>query len=562
MLRTVSQKFDALLVSPRLPILLSLLALVLGLPSLWGGLQFDDYLLEQSVLNAPDVESAIHDAFIFMDGNPANAQAKMDVGIYPWFSLPDGKVAFWRPLGALTHWLDFHLWPNLPALMHAQNIFWFSLGVLLVSLLYRDLLPAPAAGLAALLFAVDDAHGYGVGWISNRNALMAFAFGALSLLLFVRFDRTRRFKFLLGSVIFFALSILSAETGIAVIGYLAAFVFFVGVSSPRKWLTLLPYLLVIATWTYFYRLQDFGGWGAAYVDPLREPMAFLHSVSERAPVLWLGLLAYPPAELHPFVVDPLLNFAWIGVGSILAVCFLFLTFPVVRRDRNLQFLLAGAGLATLPVCSSLPANRLLFFIGLGAMAVMASWLLALGQPGVLKKGVWFVHLGLAALLLPWMSYSPKLFGNIETPILDAPIRPTVVIVSAPSAFHADYFGLIRRRYGVESPERVWNLAAGLSSVEIVRQNANTLIVTARDGLISGFDAVFRGEAHPMFEGETVSLNGLQVTVRALTRDGRPSAVEFRFDAPLESPDIQWLVWTPAGLVEWRVPRVGESVVAP
>jgi hypothetical protein len=562
MSRSVSRLFSSLLVSPRLPFILGLLAILLTLPSLWVGLQFDDYLLEQSVFRAPDLNSVIHDLFIFMDGDPSHAQASMDAGIYPWFSLSDGKVAFWRPLSALTHWLDFTFWPNFPMLMHAQNILWFAFDILLVTLLYRELLPTPVAGLAALLFAVNDAHGYAVGWISNRNALMAFALGVGSLLWFHRFNQTRRSDLLFGSGVAFALSLLSAEAGTAAAGYLAAYVFFAGASSPRKWLDLIPHAFILLAWMVFYRLGDFGGWGTSYIDPLRETGPFLRAVLERAPVLWLGLLAYPPAELYPFAADPLVKFVWIFAGIALTAFFFKMVFPLVRRDRNLQFLLAGAALGTLPVCSSLPANRLLFFMELGGMAVLGTWLHEAGGLSFVKRGAWFVHLGLAVILLPLTSYSPKAFGNIEDAILAAPIQPTVVIVSAPSAFHADFFGLIRERYGAESPERVWNLGAGLSPLTVYRQDENTLIVTARDGYISGFDSVFRGRAHPMLRGETVSLNGMQVTVHAVTRDGRPSLVEFRFTEPLQSPHYQWLVWRSGRLVEWRIPNVGESVSTP
>ncbi|MBI5295927.1 MAG: hypothetical protein HY869_10655 [Chloroflexi bacterium] len=387
MARFVSIRIASLLDSPRLPLFLSLLAVLLTLPSLGVGLQFDDYLLEQTLLRAPDLGSALREAFVFMDGDPSHAQASMDAGIYPWFSLPAGKVAFWRPFSALTHWLDFHLWPNSPLLMHAQNILWFALGVWLVTLLYRDLLPAPAASLAALLFAVDDAHGYAVGWISNRNALMVFALGVGSLLWFHRFNKTRRSGLLFGSAVAFALSLLSAEAGIAAAGYLAAYVFFAGGSSPRKWLDLLPHALILFVWIYFYRLGDFGGWGTSYIDPLRETVPFLRAVLERAPVLWLGLLVYPPAELYPFAADPLVKSVWIFAGIALTVFFFKMISPLVRRDRHLQFLLAGAALATLPVCSSLPANRLLLFMGFGGMSVLAAWLYEADGLSLLQEGL-------------------------------------------------------------------------------------------------------------------------------------------------------------------------------
>lgn len=555
-------RFDSLLVSRHLPFILALLAFILTLPSLWVGLQFDDYLLEQSVRESPDAVAAMNDMFVFMDGDVQQAKERMVVGIYPWFALPEGKNAFWRPLSALTHWLDFQFFPNLPVLMHAQNVLWFALCIFFATVLYREFLPTPIAGLAALLFAVDDAHGYAVGWISNRNVLMAFAFGLLSLLLYHRSMQNavrRKMGLFIGSTACFALSIFSAETGIAVAGYLVAYVFIFHKFSKKHWLTLLPHTLVFGLWAYFYRLGGFGGWGTSYIDPIREFVPFLWAVIERAPVLWIGLFVYPPAELYPFVTNVWLKYLWVvtGIGLIVFIGMKFE--PIIRQNKNLQFLLAGAGFSILLNCSSLPANRLLFFAGFGGFAVLAAYLLDVNERSWIKRPLCFVHLYLAATLLPVMSYSPRLYGDIEPAILSAPIKPTVVIVSAPSAFHADFFSLIRTRYGGVAPDRVWYLGAGLSPMTVYRANENTLVVDAPDGYISGFDAVFRGMAHPMMEGETMNLNGLQVTVQELNRDGRPSTVIFEFDEPLHSREYQWLVWESNHLIEWQVPEIGQKI---
>ena len=47
--------------------------------------------------------------------------------------------------------------------------------------LYRRLMGATAAaGLAALFYAIDDAHGPPVAFLANRNAMMATLFGVLA----------------------------------------------------------------------------------------------------------------------------------------------------------------------------------------------------------------------------------------------------------------------------------------------------------------------------------------------------------------------------------------------
>jgi hypothetical protein len=81
-----------------------------------------------------------------------------------------------------THQLDYWLWPDSPHLMHAHSLVWLAALVAAVAWLYRQILgPTWVAGAAALLFAVDDAHGACVGFLANRNVLVAGFFGVLAL---------------------------------------------------------------------------------------------------------------------------------------------------------------------------------------------------------------------------------------------------------------------------------------------------------------------------------------------------------------------------------------------
>ena len=82
---------------------------------------------------------------------------------------------FWRPLTAATHWADYQLWPDHPALMHLQNAAWFCALVAALFGLYRRILgPGWIAALAALLYAVKAQFFGPVAWIACRNGLPGF----------------------------------------------------------------------------------------------------------------------------------------------------------------------------------------------------------------------------------------------------------------------------------------------------------------------------------------------------------------------------------------------------
>lgn len=59
-----------------------------------------------------------------------------------------------------------------------------------------------------------------------------------------------------------------------------------------------------------------------------------------------------------------------------------------------------------------------------------------------------------------------------------------------------------------------------------------------------------------------ALSDMRATVVALTDDGRPGTVEFRFATPLESAGRRWMRGAGMGLVPWTPPPVGATVVVP
>lgn len=542
---------------------LGALAILLTLPALGVGLQFDDHLLYRGLSSTPELPTALARAFVFMDGNPAHTQAQMDAGFFPWWALPEGRVAFFRPLSALTHWLDLRLWPAQPVWWHAHSLLWFGLAAAVTAALYRELLAAPAAGLAGLLYVLDDAHGYAAGWLSNRNILLAVVFGGLALLAHHRWRGRRQRWGAWLAPLSFALSLLSAEAALAGLGYFLAYALYLDPAPRRRrWLTLLPYLGVAGLWLGLYRLGGYGGWGTSYIDLTREPGQYALAVLERAPVLLAAQLAYPPAEFYPFVTA-----LWGRAGWWLAAS--LLTGWVVTRWRTspaARFWLLGMGLALLLASASLPANRLLFFAGWGAMGWLAQVLVE--QPGLprgWRAAAVGVHLGLAPLLLPIMAFSPLVLGDLAPALLSAPLAATaetVNVVSAPSAFHAQYLGVIRPAHGLSAPAGVRYLGAGLTALTLTRSDARTLIAEPEGGFITGFDAVFRGAGHPLALGEVVRLTGVRIEILALTADGRPARVAFRFEAPLEAGRQQWLAWQAGRFVPFSVPAIGATVRVP
>ena len=397
-----------------------LLGIVLTLPSLWGGWVIDDHYHRQVLLGSDRLEGILGsrlDMFRFFDGDPERTQRMMDLGIIPWWTVPDLRGAFWRPTTALTHWLDYAFWPASPALMHAHSVAWYGILIFAVAFLNRRFLGlTTVAGLSALLYAIDDAHGMPVGFLANRNAVIATVFGVLTLLLHDQWRRRRDRIGMILALLALTASLLSSESGLGTTAYLFAYAFFLerGRFQIRA-VSLLPYALLVLAWRWAWTAQGYGVSDGLsfYIDPLNSPIEFAVAVCRRLPLLLLGQWALPPSDmailLTPSAFTILLAMSIIvlfGIGWIVVTVLRIDTSSAGRSEltemhspaavpggtsaygnalelptrRILSFAAMGMFLSLLPPCATFPSDRLLLFAGLGASMLIASFLAALLNP--------------------------------------------------------------------------------------------------------------------------------------------------------------------------------------
>src|SRR5690606_24868455 len=106
-----------------------------------------------------------------------------------------------------------------------------------------------------VLYALDDVHGPTVGWIANRQAVIAAVFGLLAVLLHHRARAAphgdRRARAL--AVVAFAAGLAAGESGLGALAYLVAHALCLDPAPRRARVTALaPYALVAAAWAALY----------------------------------------------------------------------------------------------------------------------------------------------------------------------------------------------------------------------------------------------------------------------------------------------------------------------
>jgi hypothetical protein len=575
------------LASARVGVWIGLVAIVLVLPAVSVGFTADDHVLRARIGDTTAFEgfSATRwDLFVFVSGDAAQRERLLAGGTFAWWVAPDYKLAFWRPVSAATHVLDFALWPRVPAMMMIHSIAWLSIVLTFVLALARRFHAPSVAGLLLLLYALDDARGPAVGYISNRNALVMAAFGFAALYVH---DRWRRDDWRPGAVlgpVLFAVGMLAGEGTVATLGYVFAHACFV---DPGRLATrvraLVPYAVVLVVWAVAYKSLGYGSHGSGiYVEPADDPLAFLSTALERIPVLLLGQLFGPWSDFWLGYPLPVARVVY-GLAWIVLVVFAWWVTPVVRASPVARMWALGAVSACVPIAGTFPADRLLAFVGLGAMGLIAMTLHGTFAANdreaapvrririakVLAWGTVLVHLVAAPPLLAVRSRSmvtvEESLAMFDRAVPEDPsvVDRTVVVVLAPNEGLVSYFPVIRAVTQRPAPARVRLLATATSPTLVERTGARTLVVTPESGLLSTTaERMLRSRTVPFAAGDRVELPGMAAQVEAITADGRPQRVRFDFDVDLDDPSLVWLRWDVLGFVPWQPPPVGGKETLP
>ena len=585
------QRIAGVLAHPRWPWAAALLGVLLASPALGAGFQLDDHLHRFVVgLHVQgDGLGSWWDLYVAAEGDEALTRARMDQGFAPWWTVPDLRVRFLRPLSAATHYVDYAAWPERPELMHAQSLAWYAaLTVAVGALLRRWLGPTWVAGLATLIFAIDDAHGTPVSWIAQRNALIS---ATLTVLALWAHDRSRRDDWRAGAwwgPILLGLALLAAEASVAALGYLGAHALLLEPGDGEPWSrrtgrgvrALVPYVAVVVAWRVLYDGLGYGAQGSGvYLDPVHELPAFLGALPDRMAALGLSQWAWPSADAWAGQPTPWAARWWalaMGVGLVLVLV------PRARSDRGLMVAMVGAVAALVPAAVTVPDDRLLLLVGVGGSAVTAmvpavalglgphrspGWSRALA--GLASVPLLVVHLGLAPVSLTVRAGG--LGDRIEQPQRDAVASlpddavlasQDLVIVNSPPTFVSSTLWLWRWGSEQALPRRLRVLGSTFGPVIVQRPDDRTLVLQPVGGYFGDpWSALARGRGHPFAAGDEVVLDGWRVEILGVAQ-GLPTVVRVTFERSLEDPGFRWVTWQGGRFEPFAVPEIGSRVALP
>lgn len=563
------------------------IGVMLAAPALTADFTADDHLhrvIARTDPGIPGLHARPLDLFVFANGDAADMTQLRDAGLFPWWVDPELKLSFLRPLSSATHALDHALWPESAAAQLAHNVLWHALALVAAWLVFRRFIAQRwIAVLALALFAFDDARGPVVGWIANRNALVALV---VAIPVLLAHDRWRRDGWMRGRYLAplgFAVALGAGESALAILAYIAAHALWLDRGTLRdRAIALAPYLVVVVIWRVIYAYLGYGVAGSGiYLDPGADPGGFLVEAATRLPFLLLGQLALPWSDFASFypVIGAVAVMLAIALATLAAIT--LASARLLRRDASARFFATGMLLAAIPVASTFPADRLLTFTSIGAMGLLAQLIAAafrqrelLGDGRARRFAVTalvlvlvLVHLVLAPPFLVLRSRSMVAVARVlDRADGSVPFDRgrTVIIATTPSDALVGYIPITRRSRDLPCPAHLYWLATATTAVTFERLDDRTLRVTPADGFLRReIDQMTRSaRSRPFAIGERIALTGLVIEIETVTPDGRPRSVLARFATPLDDGSRTWLRWEGHAYVPYHPPAVGQRETLP
>lgn len=541
-------------------------------------LLIDDWLhvavLDGTLSHAQGVaQSGPWDLFRFDGGDPKLVQLAKESSTSPWFSHPELKLAFWRPLSSLLMALDHRLFGIWAKGYVLHSIVWYAGLCAIVTALFLRILPARIGALSAVIFAVLGTHHQSVAWSSARNSLVCACLGGAALLahLQAREGGYRWGKLL--AVGLLALALLAGEAALGIAGFFLAYELVGNRDSVKaRVLQLLPSVGVVLAWLLVYVLQGYGTHGSGeYIDPIDAPLDYLLAFPVRIGNALSVLLAGAPADIWFLAPEARTSMAILGALSALVVAaWLWSVAKSLSPDvrRHLSWLTLGMVLAVLPQLAGVLGPRSFLIPSLGSAAIVGVLVVSAFQ-----KPRFFPKVGAAVLLVShgllgvgtWIGgsaiYSKIIAGaaaNYKIMGLDAAsaANRSYVVISAAEVFSGVYAPF---QFAAEHRARVasWRILSVCECDHTLTQLTERSFEVKLDGslLDSPFAAVLRSPRQPPKVGERVELSDMAIEVLGIDDQAQPT----RFSVELKSPKLpEFWAWSDGKMQRFLLPAPGQS----
>jgi len=327
----------------RLAVLLILAGMALHAHSVGWGFLYDDFM-HQALLRYRDRFPEVCSWNLYDYGvRPEPGDSLYQAGLYPWWTAGDFRVRFLRPVASLSIMLDHALYRSWSPGYHLTNLLVFGAFLALAFRMFRTFGVSHRAALWALAFlACEDVFALPVGWIANRNALLAGTFSLASLL------AVRRYRFcgcrgaLVLAIGLFMLACGSKESGLMTLPLVGFYLLLIergkndesllqGCVRVLRCGTLWLFTAAAVLYLAAYSVAGYGTTSRLYTTLWGEPIVYLKRLVVLVPVALTGLFFGVPADM--VFTRPQAALLILGLGVPALALLLLLLRRVLRGSR-------------------------------------------------------------------------------------------------------------------------------------------------------------------------------------------------------------------------------------
>jgi hypothetical protein len=555
-------------------------SLLAGIPSLFVGFSNDD--LAQRLILEGKAPGHPQDVFSLYDFTPPSlpTPALIEQGYFPWFTAPELELRFFRPLSSLTLAFDQALFGRSALLAHVHSLLWMLALSFVAAQLYRRWFSAPAATLAAVIFAVSGVHGMPVSWLASRHTLIAATFGALALWAIVRYREDGYVRGLGVSLAALVFSLLASESGLVAVVLVASYELRSGLRRGALRAALPAalggaYVVAYAALGYGARASTF------YLSPFSTPIAYVQAALLGVPALGAELmLGVPSIAAGVGGRGALIALACVGALALGGAYLLQralggLLSPDTRR--TLAWLSLGSLIGMVALVGAPVSGRVLPLPALAAAAVMGNvlwgaWARAREQ----HAPRWWLAFGAVALFQLGVSPLSRLFMSMqfrksgldqERVAREADVGAcahggTLYLINGSDPTLALYAAVALRFHTPEKAgaEHLHVLSMAPQRQRLTRSADDTLELSVIEAprASNAFEQLFRASDNPLVPGTLIPIDRLAVHVDE-SSGGLFTRARFQVPRDLDPTRDCLLAWRNQRLENVPLPRIGESI---
>lgn len=544
-----------------------LVALLLCASALLLDFYNDDWLVRVVVQGrAPGSDPHPLRLYEFMASEP-QVRRYIHEGMLPWWSDPQLKIRFFRPLSSLLMWVDHRVLVT-PLLAHLHSLAWFVLYLLAARRIIDRVLSPRAARWALWTLCLAGYHAGTVLWPSARNGLCASTVALLALRTHLDDRLDDRSVRSLRVAALFALSLLFAETALGLVPMLLAVEAF-AVRKPfaERVRAVAPTALLAVAYLIAYSKLGYGVAGAGgYIDPIREPMQFLRALPGRWMTLVAEALVGAASEITLVVPGAMVVTGALGAVALALAVYALHRTRGDRPHRYAEAIALGSLFALVPTVGGILGGRLLALAGVGAalaLGALADAAMARRKRRLLAPLAVVMVIGVLSRLGQGAaqfkaSTEERLIGRRPVTACPADADRALVEAGDPGvaiawSIAASEWPGFRGRLRVLSMDPVDHVVTRLSEQTIEVRRVHGALAT------SFFAQVYRRAELPFREGERVDAGDAQLVMRDVI-GGRPGRVEVTFARPFAGRETCLLRWRGGRLEAFDPPSFGASVV--